>query len=691
MKSLNHLVLTKKFDRFTYVYAKYFELIGENQADYLLSYRRLATRILNTRGNRNGVQVLKLLYNECIYYSLGVTTSSITNPWLKRDKTGFPVILKSFKKGLKTNQARTILTIFRSYESIELAPLPDLSSIIEPSEGGVRYKMFLRAEFSAFIKNSRYSYYISKLFSKYLKIEREKNKKNYYHYTTKRGIEGFSLLTAGKQSLAIQGELKSYIEELCAYLGREEYKADLEANQLTYKTSNDFMKTTKITEEYTGRVTFVAAPGGKTRLVAIGNYWIQDALLGVHNILFSVLRSISCDGLYNQQRQAERVRLVTQSGVDVWSYDLTTATDRFPITPQVDVLSGLDSKIGELWEKILKVLKFYYDGKEVRYAVGQPMGLYSSWAVFSITHHFVIQFAAYMRGKKYPFDKYALLGDDVAIWDRDVAVTYRAIIQCLEIPISDAKSFYPERYQLSDKGVIAEFAKRLFVSGIEVTPIPPEVIFESIGNSYELLEFMDFLWDRGILRIPLPVSKIQRVLGLNSLNTLYLCLGLRIKQTLGAQLRGDPDICDESRTNSITIKSILKLRLEELTIQISSLMSDLFDIEEDIESVLDKVSGEGSKDRVIVSRVYNTLLKRVIELSDRLTHLIPDSEFEMETDVLEDLTLEEISLELDQIEYVPIVKPLEIIQEYKGPVRSRTLRGKFIQKLAAELVQQTDS
>lgn len=57
---------------------------------------------------------------------------------------------------------------------------------------------------------------------------------------------------------------------------------------------------------------------------------------------------------------------------------------------------------------------FYYHGGHVRYARGQPMGLYSSWAVFALTHHVLIGFAAYRKGIK-SFLKYAVLGDDVVI------------------------------------------------------------------------------------------------------------------------------------------------------------------------------------------------------------------------------------------------------------------------------------
>lgn len=34
--------------------------------------------------------------------------------------------------------------------------------------------------------------------------------------------------------------------------------------------------------------------------------------------------------------------------------------------------------------------EFSYGDKVVKYSVGQPMGAYSSWAVFALSHHLVV-------------------------------------------------------------------------------------------------------------------------------------------------------------------------------------------------------------------------------------------------------------------------------------------------------------
>jgi len=69
---------------------------------------------------------------------------------------------------------------------------------------------------------------------------------------------------------------------------------------------------------------------------------------------------------------------------------------------------------------LLTERNFSYEGKDYRYSVGQPMGAYSSWAAFTLTHHLVVQFCSYKKGK-FPFNNYIILGDDIVIKDNKVA------------------------------------------------------------------------------------------------------------------------------------------------------------------------------------------------------------------------------------------------------------------------------
>jgi hypothetical protein len=107
--------------------------------------------------------------------------------------------------------------------------------------------------------------------------------------------------------------------------------------------------------------------------------------------------------------------------------------------------------------------------KYVNYSVGQPMGLYSSWAAFTITHHLIVQLAAFRCGFTklkgyYYFTRYAILGDDIVIANKRVAIEYRRILGLLDVSISASKSFQGEG--------IAEFAKSIYLNGCNVSSLP---------------------------------------------------------------------------------------------------------------------------------------------------------------------------------------------------------------------------
>jgi len=89
--------------------------------------------------------------------------------------------------------------------------------------------------------------------------------------------------------------------------------------------------------------------------------------------------------------------------------------------------------------------------------------------MLAITHHYVVQYSAWISGvvPKYKlFTKYAVLGDDIVIWNSRVARTYLKIMKRLGVEINLSKSIE------SHKGTALEFAKRTIIRGEDVSPIP---------------------------------------------------------------------------------------------------------------------------------------------------------------------------------------------------------------------------
>lgn len=122
----------------------------------------------------------------------------------------------------------------------------------------------------------------------------------------------------------------------------------------------------------------------------------------------------------------------------------------------------------------------------VRYAVGQPMGALSSWAMLALTHHFIIQWAAWRSNVAVSwgsFQEYAVLGDDVVIANGKVATEYLIILRMLGVEVGLAKSL------ISRKGVL-EFAKRYFVRGQDCSPMPFKEVLAAIHDFEFSTEFV---------------------------------------------------------------------------------------------------------------------------------------------------------------------------------------------------------
>jgi hypothetical protein len=93
------------------------------------------------------------------------------------------------------------------------------------------------------------------------------------------------------------------------------------------------------------------------------------------------------------------------------------------------------------------------------------MGAYSSWGMLALTHHALVQFAAYKAGKGEWFGLYAVLGDDVVIAEDSVAREYRRVCDRIGLGIGISKS-------LIAKGKTLEFAKKFFFRGEDLSGLP---------------------------------------------------------------------------------------------------------------------------------------------------------------------------------------------------------------------------
>lgn len=170
------------------------------------------------------------------------------------------------------------------------------------------------------------------------------------------------------------------------------------------------------------------------RYVGVGNFVTQTVLKPLHQILMDVLHTLPTDYTFRQNEGYGPKTIARFKGRPAYSLDLSAATDRLPLTTQKVVLEsvcGLPSTLVESWGELMSQSGYITrlnPGEDyvLRYAVGQPMGLYRSWATMALTHHVLVQMSAILAGHTSPFfSDYVLLGDDIVIFDRAVAKEYK--------------------------------------------------------------------------------------------------------------------------------------------------------------------------------------------------------------------------------------------------------------------------
>jgi hypothetical protein len=104
----------------------------------------------------------------------------------------------------------------------------------------------------------------------------------------------------------------------------------------------------------------------------------------------------------------------------------------------------------------------------ISYGRGQPMGFYSSWAIFSLTHHIFINYCNFLcKGKRTRTNEYSLIGDDVSIFNSALAVKYQEQINLIGTKLQLEKSVV----NTNTGTQILEFTKRLVSDGREITPL----------------------------------------------------------------------------------------------------------------------------------------------------------------------------------------------------------------------------
>jgi hypothetical protein len=102
------------------------------------------------------------------------------------------------------------------------------------------------------------------------------------------------------------------------------------------------------------------------------------------------------------------------------------------------------------------------------------MGLYTSWPTLALTNHVLVRLAAVRIGVN-KFSDYFVLGDDLVIFNKEVANSYLLLCEEIGVETKPSDSIHPK-----DSHSL-EIAKRLFRNGVEVSPLPLKLMEQAYG------------------------------------------------------------------------------------------------------------------------------------------------------------------------------------------------------------------
>jgi len=290
------------------------------------------------------------------------------------------------------------------------------------------------------------------------------------HLSTKAGPNGIAMTSSMKDLLSIPLKLRDDI----ALLGGDELKFYMK--KLDYFPP-DLMTRLGFHEKNTNlirKLSVIHDPEGKTRIIAIFDYWSQTALKPLHDSLMSLVKCFKGDCTFDQGLFTKFL----PKGRWYYSYDLKSCTDRLPVELQRRILAKL---IGEeranAWKSIMVDYPFHYQGSDYLYSTGQGMGGYSSWASMALCHHLIIRTAARLVNVR---PTYSMLGDDLVIAGKRLAECYHSLITDIGVEIAPQKS-----YKSKD---LYEFAKRQFYKHVEITGAPLHGLGSTIRRYHFFIE-----------------------------------------------------------------------------------------------------------------------------------------------------------------------------------------------------------
>jgi len=246
-----------------------------------------------------------------------------------------------------------------------------------------------------------------------------------------------------------------------------------------------------------GEIHFLQEVGGKLRSVASPHLVHQLALKPFGDSLYSLVSTLPWDCTHNQSKPFSCLQTHLSLGHTIHSVDLSSATDYFPLEIQMTVLKAIYGDVSSvrLFEEISRA-SWRTNGEgnlpfELTWKRGQPLGLYPSFAVFTLSHGLLLW---YLNGCQHN-DTFFVVGDDVVILSDELYNRYIKLLEQMNCPYSREKSISSANF--------CEFAGKIVTS----SQVIPQMKWREISND----NFLDICRQLGCRSRSLLSNRQRRV------------------------------------------------------------------------------------------------------------------------------------------------------------------------------------
>jgi hypothetical protein len=202
-----------------------------------------------------------------------------------------------------------------------------------------------------------------------------------------------------------------------------------------------------------GHINVTQEPGFKARFYADPFIWIQRVLDPLKDSLMQNLTKYPWDCTFDQRKADERIVASLNQKETVYCFDLSDATNLFPLSIQAFVLE-------RSYKGTPYMLPFFFDACNSywkmhdqvlrKFGRGQALGLGPSFPLFAWSHGLLLRA---LLGRKWKKDFY-IIGDDVVILNPNLAKRYSKALEDLDVDWSPSKTLQSD--------VIAEFGGALY-------------------------------------------------------------------------------------------------------------------------------------------------------------------------------------------------------------------------------------